>query len=94
MANRGQINQGQVGVFVKCLTLVPVYRLFYKNKPLAARNKGFGTYVDSKPKNLESRITIQLYKKPSRLKSLNKCYVIFENDFTTTQEPVFLIYFI
>ena len=29
------------------VTLVLVYRCFYKNKPYAARNKGFRTYVDS-----------------------------------------------
>ena len=37
---------GQVDVFVKCLKLALVYRIFYGDKTLAARNKGFRTYVD------------------------------------------------
>ena len=44
--NRGQINKGQVDVFVKCLKLVLASRISYKNK--LAANKGFITYVDSK----------------------------------------------
>ena len=48
MVNSGWINKGQVDNFVKYLKLVLVYRIFYKNKPYAARNKGFRTYVDSK----------------------------------------------
>ena len=40
--------------FVKCLKLVLVYRIFYKNKPYAARNKGFRTYVDPKAITLKS----------------------------------------
>ena len=31
--NSGYINKGQVDNFVKCLELVPVYRIIYKNKP-------------------------------------------------------------
>ena len=38
------MNKGQVDIFVKCLKLVLVYRIFYMNKPWAARNKGFRTY--------------------------------------------------
>ena len=54
MVNCGQINKGQVDIFAKCLKLVLIYRTFYKNKPQAARNKGFRTYVDSKALTLKS----------------------------------------
>ena len=43
MVNCGYINKGQVDVFVKCLKLILVYRILYKNKPQAARNKGLRT---------------------------------------------------
>ena len=39
---------GQIDVFVKYLRVVLVYRIFYKNKPQAARYKRFRTYVNSK----------------------------------------------
>ena len=31
--DRLTINNGQVGVFVKCPGVVPAYKIFYKNKP-------------------------------------------------------------
>ena len=52
--NRGQINKDQVDVFVKCLKLVLVYRIFYKNKPWTTRNKGFRTYAYSKALNFKA----------------------------------------
>ena len=38
----------------KCLKLVLVYIIRYKNKPKAVRNKAFRTYVDSKALTLKS----------------------------------------
>ena len=46
MVNRGQIKKGQVDILINA-KVVRVYRIFYKNKPQAARDKGFRTYVDS-----------------------------------------------
>ena len=53
IVNSGYNNKGQVDKFVKCLKSFLVYRTFYKNKPKAARNKGFKTYMDSKPITLK-----------------------------------------
>ena len=33
MVNCGQTNRGQSDVFVKCVRVVLVYRIFYKNEP-------------------------------------------------------------
>ena len=38
----------------KCLKLVLVYIIRYKNKPQAVRNKAFRTHVDSKALTLKS----------------------------------------
>ena len=53
MVNCGQINKGQFDVFVNYLRGILVYRTFYKSTPLAARNKGFRIYVDSKAQTLK-----------------------------------------
>ena len=76
---------------MKCLKLVLVYRIFYKNKPSTARNKSLRTYVDSKA------ITLKPWKRNYYSvirKSLDWKfeYTFLKNNFTRTQLLVFLFY--
>ena len=92
MVNSRQINKGQVDTYVKCLKLVLVYIVFYKSDPQAARNKVFRIYVDSKVMTLKVELRFS-YKKTFRLKSLNT-HFFSKNNFTRTQVPAFLMYFL
>ena len=69
-------------------------QMFYKNKVEAARIKDFRTQVNLKAITLKV-LKVELlfmYKEKCRLKSLNLRF--FKNNFTRTQEPVFLIYYL
>ena len=43
-----RLTNARLIIFVKCLKLVLLYKIFCKNKSKAVRNKDFKTYVNSK----------------------------------------------
>ena len=79
---------------MKRLKLVLVSRIFYRNKPKTARSKGFRTYVESKAKTIKpwKWNYYSVIRKSLDLKVW--ICVFFKNNFTRTQEPVFLIYYL
>ena len=91
MVNSGYIYKDQVDNFVKCLKLVLVYRMFYKE---TIGCKGFRTCVDSKTVTLTpwKRNYYSIIMKGFWLKSLNTRF--FKNNFAKTQEPIFFIYYL
>ena len=83
--NLGEINWGQVDVFVTCLGELLVHRLFIINHWLH-ETKGLELFG---LKSVALKVELPLnFKKRIRLKSWNtRCFY-----FTRTQEPVFLVY--
>ena len=49
-----RLTNARLKIFVKCLKLVLLYKIFYKNKSKAVRNKDFKTYVNSKAVTFKS----------------------------------------
>ena len=82
MVNSGLINKGQVDNFVKCLKLVPVYRIFCKNKPQAVKVKLLFIYKKKfRLKSLNKSFLYEQFCKNTRARFPHILFIIFQSIF-------------